>query len=89
MKERKIYKIIILMMFVLTASTLAESVRSLVDNGNQLYSQDQFDKAIEEYERLTTFNPDSWERFLIHPEYHYELAKLYQEKGLKDKAIEE
>ena len=47
----------------------------------------QLDKAISEYERLTTYNPQGKDRYLIHPRYHYRLAVLYEEKGLKDKAI--
>jgi tetratricopeptide (TPR) repeat protein/tRNA A-37 threonylcarbamoyl transferase component Bud32 len=45
------------------------------------------DKAIKEYEKLTSFNPDSKDRRLIHPLYYYKLAILYQEKGQTDKAL--
>jgi tetratricopeptide (TPR) repeat protein len=35
------------------------------------------DQAIAEYEKLVTFD---------HPLYHYLLGKLYEQRGLKDKA---
>ena len=47
----------------------------------------ELDKAITEYERLITFDPDSKERLLIHPKYHYRLAKLYEQKSWRGKAV--
>ncbi len=47
------------------------------------------DRAIAEYEKLVTFDPASRARFLVHPLYHYRLGKLYEQKGLKVKAIEQ
>jgi tetratricopeptide (TPR) repeat protein len=44
------------------------------------------DKAIEEYERIATFDPLEKSSFLIYPLYNYRLARLYEEKGLKAKA---
>ena len=44
------------------------------------------DHAIAEYEKLVTFDPESRTRFLVHPELHYRLAKLYDQKGWKEKA---
>jgi len=48
----------------------------------------ELDKAIAEYERLITFDPNSKSKHLANPRNYYRLAKLYEKKGLKDKAIE-
>jgi tetratricopeptide (TPR) repeat protein len=48
----------------------------------------EIEKAIAEYERLTTFDPDSRNRLLIHPKNYFRLAKLYEQQGDTAKAIE-
>ncbi|RPJ43860.1 MAG: tetratricopeptide repeat protein, partial [Deltaproteobacteria bacterium] len=47
------------------------------------------DGAIAGYERLITFDPKNLSRYLVHPKYHYRLAMLYEQKGLKSKAAEQ
>ncbi len=49
---------------------------------------EEIEKAIAEYERLTTFDPESRNRLLVHPKNYYRLAKLYEQQGNKTKAIE-
>jgi len=48
----------------------------------------ELDKAIAEYERLVTFDPDLECRCLIHPVYYYRLAVLYEQNGNTTQAIE-
>jgi serine/threonine protein kinase/Tfp pilus assembly protein PilF len=49
----------------------------------------ELDKAIAEYERQITFDPQQKERYLVYPLYHFRLAKLYEQKGWEGKAIEQ
>ena len=50
----------------------------------------KMDKAIAEYERITNLNLEiGLDRPLIHPMSRYRLAKLYEETGQKEKAIEQ
>jgi len=70
-------------------STADSNIHSLKDILARAYLlKGEIDKAIEEYERLITFDPESEDRYLIHPKYYYRLAKLYEQKGWKGKAIE-
>lgn len=48
----------------------------------------RLDEAVEEYEKLTTVDPNRPGRDLINPRYYYRLARLYEEKGLADRAIQ-
>ncbi len=48
--------------------------------------REEIDKAITEYEKLITLDLTKPARLLVHPLYHYRLGKLYEQKGLKDKA---
>jgi len=55
--------------------------RAYVRNG-------ELDKAIAKYEELIAFDPNSTDRRVVYPKYHYELAKLYEQKNWDGKAIE-
>jgi pentatricopeptide repeat protein len=48
----------------------------------------EWDKAIAVYEDLIHFDPDNTDRRAVPLLYHYRLAKLYEQKGWKGKAIE-
>jgi tetratricopeptide (TPR) repeat protein/tRNA A-37 threonylcarbamoyl transferase component Bud32 len=61
----------------------------LKDTLARAYAQNgEIDKAIAEYERLTSVYPKSGAPFLIHPKYYCRLARLYENKGMKAKARE-
>ena len=48
------------------------------------------DKAISEYERITSLNLEiGLDRPLIHPLSRYRLARLYEETGQREKAVEQ
>ena len=55
-----------------------------------LLKKGEIDKAITDYERITTLNLDiGLDRPLIHPLSCYRLAKLYEETGQNEKAAEQ
>jgi serine/threonine protein kinase/Flp pilus assembly protein TadD len=47
----------------------------------------KIDKAISEYERLTSADPQERKQELLHPFSRFRLAKLYEQKGERDKAL--
>jgi tetratricopeptide (TPR) repeat protein len=53
------------------------------------WKNSEFDKAIKEYERVISPDPGLREQLLIHPLAYYRLAKLYEEKGEREKAVEQ
>ena len=56
----------------------------------RVYTADgQWDNAIKQYERLMNRSAATTACQLIHPVYHYRLARLYEQKGWPGKAIEQ
>jgi tetratricopeptide (TPR) repeat protein len=53
------------------------------------YKNGNVDRAITEYLRLLDPDPNKRGRTLIRPRWRYRLAKLYEEKGFRAKAIEQ
>ena len=66
---------------------IIQSCGFLDNDAGQAFVPVVVDAAIKEYERITTFDPLSRERRLIDPLHRYELAKLYEKKGMNEKAI--
>lgn len=72
-----------------TEGLLSYNLPPLRDTLARAYeAQGESYKAITEYERLTTIDPESGDRRLIHPKYHSQLARLYEAKGWIDRAVE-
>ncbi|OGD20889.1 MAG: hypothetical protein A2W03_02705 [Candidatus Aminicenantes bacterium RBG_16_63_16] len=53
------------------------------------WKKGDLDAAVAEYQRLTTIDPKSQVRYLIHPLYHYRLGRVYEEKADGAKAAAE
>jgi serine/threonine protein kinase/tetratricopeptide (TPR) repeat protein len=53
-----------------------------------LIKKGDIEGAIEAYEKLVELRPGKREHFIINPIYHYRLAKLYQQNGQIQKAID-
>ena len=50
------------------------------------WKKGDLEKAVAEYERLTTVDPKNRLRMLISPLYHYRFGRVLEEKGEKDRA---
>jgi tetratricopeptide (TPR) repeat protein len=76
-----------IMSSVNTASMARYNIPFLKDVLARAYwKRGELDKAIAEYERLTTIDPKNRLRMLIHPLYHYRFGRVLDEKGDKDQA---
>jgi serine/threonine protein kinase/tetratricopeptide (TPR) repeat protein len=50
------------------------------------WKQGKLNEAVAEYQRLTTIDPASRVRMLMHPLYHYRLGRVLEQKGEKARA---
>jgi tetratricopeptide (TPR) repeat protein len=87
MEEIHIFEIPAMINFILL---LRYNLPFIRDVKAQAYAEmGELDKAIGEYEKLITIDKKDKDRRLIHPLYHYRLAKIYEVKENKEKAIEQ
>jgi tetratricopeptide (TPR) repeat protein len=71
-----------------TGGMLVYNLPFLKDTLARAYLQkEDLEKAATEYEKVSIFHPDSSDRRLIHPFYHYRLGKIYQRQGFLEKAL--
>jgi non-specific serine/threonine protein kinase len=72
-----------------TDGMLAYNLPPMKDTLARAYvAKGSLEKAIDEYRRITKFNPRSKDRRFIHPRYHQRLAELYEETSRPHKAKE-
>jgi len=91
-KAEKIYKDVKPMEtpFGFTLNYLAYNFPFRRDGLAQAYARHgDIDQAIIEYKNLIDVNPTTREWRLIYPQYHYQLAQLYEIKNLTEKAVEQ
>ena len=70
-----------------TDGMLAYNLPPMKDTLARAYvAKGSLEKAIDEYLRLTRFNPRGKDRRLVHPRYHERLAGLYEETSRPQKA---
>ncbi len=70
-----------------TDAMLAYNLPPMKDTLARAYiAKGSLEKAIDEYIRLTRFNPRGRDRRFVHPRYHQRLGGLYEETSRPDKA---
>jgi len=71
-------------------SLIMNGVPSTLDIPARAYlKKGELEKAIAEYEKLVSPDPLVRQFRLVHPVSRFRLAKLYEQKGLRDKALEQ
>ena len=71
-----------------TGGMLVYNLPCLKDTLARAYlMKEDLEKAATEYEKISTFRPESNDRRLIHPLYHYRLGRIYHGQGFREKAV--